>query len=52
MNKCFSDSVIILLSNRPLMRRKRPVYAGSQISLLIQTQSLPVVSPCNRKVPY
>ena len=38
MNKCFSSSVIILLSNRPPMRCKRPVYAGSQISLLTPTQ--------------
>ena len=38
MNKCFSASVIILLSNRTLIGFKRPVYAGSQILLLIQTR--------------
>ena len=38
MNKCFSASVIILLSNRTLIDFKRPVYAGSQILLLIRTR--------------
>ena len=38
VNKCFSASVIILLSNRTLIGFKRPVYAGSQILLLIQTR--------------
>ena len=36
MNKCFSASVIILLSNKTLIGFKRPVYAGSQFFYLFK----------------
>ena len=36
MNKCFSASVIILLSNRTLIDFKRAVYAGSQFFYLFE----------------
>ena len=41
INNAKISRVIILLSNRTLMPLKRPVYAGSQISLLTRTQSSP-----------
>ena len=46
VNECFSASVIILLSNRTLIGFKRPVYAGSQILLLIQTLRRRDLSGC------
>ena len=38
INNAKISRVIILLSNRTLMSLKRPVYAGSQIFFITQTQ--------------
>ena len=45
INNAKISCVIILLSNRTLSALKRPVYKEFQKIFIIQTQSLPVVSP-------